>query len=172
MFVYKIDNLLDEQQSYHHLVKLLHQGDIGCPCCGSHQKRVHSYKRSPILTYRCEPCGKFFNLFTKTVFQGTHYAPSVVVLLLRGVAQGVSSSQLSQELGLDYSNVLKLRHQMQQNAEENLPLAPLADAVTETDEMFQNAGEKGKPHPLPGDPPRRRANKKKGMALIKMTGHL
>jgi transposase-like protein len=166
MFSYKIDTLLDEQKCYDHLVSLLHQGTIGCPHCQSHQKAVHSYQRLPVLTYRCRACGKFFNLFTRTVFQGTHYPCSVVVLLLRGVAQGVSTLQLSQELDIDYSNLLKLRHQLQENAYTNLEDSALPDSTTETDEMFQNAGEKGKPHPLPSDPPRRRANKKKAMALM------
>lgn len=34
--------------------------------------------------------------------------------------------------------------------------------MTEADEMYQNAGEKGIPHATPDDPPRRRANKAKG----------
>lgn len=36
------------------------------------------------------------------------------------------------------------------------------DLVVETDEMFQNAGEKGVPHLDPLDPPRRRANQQRG----------
>ncbi len=170
MFSYKIDHLLDEEKCHRHLIELMHKGNLCCPVCKSTQKRVHSYQRAPVLLYQCKSCGKFFNLFTHTVFQGTHYACSVVVMLLRGIAQGVSTAQLSKELGLDYSNLLKLRHQLQENAYENLPIEPLTDQVTETDEMFQNAGEKGKLHALPNDPPRRRANKKKDMALIKTTG--
>jgi transposase len=34
--------------------------------------------------------------------------------------------------------------------------------VTEADEMFQNAGEKGDRHARPGDPPRRRAHQRRG----------
>jgi transposase len=42
------------------------------------------------------------------------------------------------------------------------PLSGLADTVTETDELYQNAGEKGYKHTDPADPPRRRANKARG----------
>ncbi len=91
-------------------------------------------------------------------------------MLLRGIGQGVSTAQLSKELGLDYSNLLKLRHQLQENAYGHLEISPLKDSVSETDEMFQNAAEKGKLHSLPSDPPRRRANKKKDMAPITTTG--
>ena len=38
----------------------------------------------------------------------------------------------------------------------------LPDTETETDEMFQNADEKGDPHLDPSDPPRRRGNKRRG----------
>jgi hypothetical protein len=38
--------------------------------------------------------------------------------------------------------------------------AKLPDQETESDEMFQNAGEKGEKHTDPDDPPRRRANNK------------
>jgi transposase-like protein len=34
--------------------------------------------------------------------------------------------------------------------------------TTEADEMYQNAGEKGEPHRDPDDPPRRRANQRRG----------
>ena len=50
------------------------------------------------------------------------------------------------------------------------PASPLPDAVTEADERYQRAGEKGRtptllrtiPYTTPDDPPRRRANKVKG----------
>ena len=42
------------------------------------------------------------------------------------------------------------------------PLKRLSDAVTEVDELYQNAGEKGRKHADVADPPRRRANKARG----------
>ena len=38
----------------------------------------------------------------------------------------------------------------------------MPDEVTEADELYQNAGEKGRKHRDPADPPRRRANKRRG----------
>lgn len=38
----------------------------------------------------------------------------------------------------------------------------MPDTVTEADEMYQNAGEKGEKHSDPDDPPRRRGNKVRG----------
>jgi hypothetical protein len=65
-----------------------------------------------------------------------------VVLLMRGFCKGESSKVLSAELKLDYKTVLALRHTVQANAETAQPKTPLPDPCTETDEMFQNAGEK------------------------------
>ncbi len=42
------------------------------------------------------------------------------------------------------------------------PLSRLSDDVTEADELYQNAGEKGHKHADPADPPRRRANQARG----------
>jgi hypothetical protein len=65
-----------------------------------------------------------------------------MVILMRGVLKGEPSKTLAAELDLNYRTVLTLRHQLQANAERLQPETPLTDDETETDEMFQNAGEK------------------------------
>ncbi|MFC1716157.1 transposase [Candidatus Poribacteria bacterium] len=69
---------------------------------------------------------------------------------------------MADELELDYGALLNRRHKIQQLALDNKPNETLSDEHTEADEMFQNAGEKGTKHSDPEDPPRRRANKRKG----------
>jgi transposase len=44
--------------------------------------------------------------------------------------------------------------------------SPLPDEVTAADEAFHNAGEKGDPHRDPADPPRRRANQRRGKGTM------
>jgi hypothetical protein len=84
------------------------------------------------------------------------------VLLIRGVLKGKPATTLAQELELHYSTVLELRHDLQDKACFLQPSTLLPDEWTETDEMFQNAGEKEDEHFDPTDPPRRRANKRPG----------
>jgi transposase len=85
------------------------------------------------------------------------------VQILRGIAQGVSTKHLAEELGLDRGHLLERRHRIQAVVAEQLsPSGPLPDEVTEADELDQNAGEKGRNHCAPTDPPRRRANKARG----------
>ena len=52
---------------------------------------------------------------------------------------------LAAELELHYLTVLQLRHALHANAEALQPQTPLPDLETESDEMFQNAGEKRHP---------------------------
>ena len=82
--------------------------------------------------------------------------------MIRGFSQGVTTNHIAEELERDYGTLLKWRHKIQQLALENRPDEPLPDMQTEADELFQNAGEKGKKHTEPEDPPRRRANKRRG----------
>ena len=96
-----------------------------------------------------------------TVWSGTHYDCKTVVMVLRGIAQGVPTLQLAEELDLDYSTLLSRRHQIQEQALQRRQTG-LPDQAVEADEMFQNAGKKADPHPDPDDPPRRRANKQRG----------
>jgi len=70
-----------------------------------------------------------------------------VVLLVRGVCKGEPSTTLAAELGVSYNVVLDLRHALQAKAEWMQPNTALSDEQTETDEMFQNAGEKRRPTP-------------------------
>ncbi len=99
---------------------------------------------------------KVFNLFTNTILQGIHYDCITIVLMLRGFAQGKTTSHLCQELSVSYNNLLDWRHKLQEFAFENRDFSPLTDQAFEAGEVFQSAGEKGEKHRFPHDPPRLR----------------
>lgn len=159
---YAIDNLLDEEKCCTHLVAYFHGGKLCCSSCGGSNYHVHHHRRKPVLQYKCNDCAAFFNIFTGTAFQGTHWKCSKIVMVLRGFIKGDSTLSMSKEMGLGYRNLLYLRHELMKNAFDNRDLDILPDKATESDEMYQNSGEKGIPHLEPQDPPRRRANKKRG----------
>ncbi len=166
---FPITDLLDEQECYEFLLRTLHPDGLRCP--GGHPlppaQAPHHRIRAPVVDYRCRTCGRVYNLFTGTVWSGTHYDCAAIVLVMRGIAQGVPTKHLADELGRDYGALLKRRHSIQQLALESKPRGPLPDEHTEADEMFQNAGEKGTKHLDPEDPPRRRANKRRGRGTMK-----
>jgi transposase-like protein len=160
---FPLGDLMDEDACYDQFVSWLHPGGLACPHCHQFDRlQVHRRHRKPILDYRCRRCHRVFNAFTGTVLQGTHRRPSALILILRGIAQGVPTAQLARELNCDRGQLLTLRHQLQDLAFRARERLPLDDPVVEADELYQNAGEKGVPHLDPDDPPRRRANQARG----------
>ena len=168
MMRFPIADLLDEQECYDYLLRALHPD--GLRCHNGHSlppdQAPHDRSRASLYDYRCRVCGNVFNLFTDTVWEGTHYDCVTIVFVMRGFPQGISTLQLADELELDYGALLERRHQIQQLALDHKPTTPLSDAVTEADEMFQNAGEKGEKHDDPNDPPRCRANNRPGAGTM------
>jgi len=169
MMRFPIIELLDEKESYAYLAKTLHPNGLHCP--EGHAlppaQAPHDRHRDPLFDYRCKICGSVFNIFTNTIWSKSRYSCSMIVLIIRGIVQGIPTMHLAEELGIDRSHLLEIRHKVQKWAEEHLPRSPLPDTKTESDEMFQNAGEKGDKHDDPDDPPRRRANKKRGLGTMK-----
>jgi transposase-like protein len=168
MIRFPISNLLDENACCDFLRDILHPDGFSCP--QGHPlpetQAPHMRDGAPVFDYRCRKCGAVFNIFTGTYWSGTHYSCAEIVLIIRGFAQGTPTLQLADELRCDYGTLLEYRHLMQKEGLLGRDASPLPDAATEGDEMFQNAGEKGRPHRDPQDPPRRRANNKKGSGTM------
>lgn len=126
MMTFPIQELMDEQKCYDYLLKVLHPQGLACPA--GHPLRLgqkpHDRHRTPVLDYRCPECGRVFNAFTQTVWSGGRYTCVQMVLILRGIAQGVPTEHLADELGLDRSHLLAKRHEIQKLLEQRL--SPLA----------------------------------------------
>jgi len=163
MIRFSMVELMDEQRCYEWLVEILHPEGLVCPRCAMavEQSKVHRSDRAPVLYHRCA-CGRIYNAFATTVWQGTHHRCSVIVRMLQGFVQGVPTLHLAQELNLDRKHLLERRHQLQQFLTQACAQEPLPDEGVEADEMYQNAGKKGVLHADPQDPPRRRANQARG----------
>jgi transposase-like protein len=160
---FPIQDLMNEEACSQFLLDLFHPAGLHCPRCQAAEGfSTHRYSREPVLDHRCSRCGRVFNAWTGTPFQGTPWRPSPIVLILRGFAQGTSTAQLARELAWSRRHLWDLRHRLQAQAQAGLDRAPVEDTVVEADEMDQNAGEKGVPHEDPEDPPRRRANQVRG----------
>ena len=123
MMALPITELLDEQGCYEFLLSGLHPKGLQCPA--GHRvvagQAPHMSDRAPVVDYRCRRCGKVFNVFTNTLWRGTHYSCRQVILLVRGFAQGVPTLHLARELKLDYETVLTRRHSWQEQALKKSP---------------------------------------------------
>jgi len=139
---FPLTELVDEQACYERLGGALHPGGLTCPRRGGSRLGVHRKHRVPVLDYRRRDCRRVFNASTGTVLQNTNRRPSALVLILRGIAQGVSTARLARELDCDRIKLLTLRHELQDHARAGLDAEPLPDLVVEADECYVNAGEK------------------------------
>jgi transposase-like protein len=125
--------------------KYFHPKGLQCPRCQATVKDARGFgqtQRSHVTRYRCRQCDKRYTVYTGTLFANKHLRPTQVILLLRGICKGESTDSLARELQLAYDTVHHLRQAVQINAIASPPETPLPDAITETDEMFQKAGEK------------------------------
>jgi transposase-like protein len=169
MIDFPIDELMDEDVCHRYLMNKLHPDGLSCPHCGV-VDRYTVKKNTWFDGYRCKGCNKYYTMYTGTVFEKTRQPASKIVLLLRGFAKGESTARLGRELRHDRKHLLRLRHRIQDNLFLHLPGGQQASAKGfEADELFHNAGEKGHKHQDPDDPPRRRANKKRGTATTNPT---
>jgi transposase-like protein len=142
---FPIADLMSEKASTEWIMEYFHPNGVRCPHCQAEWARAFEFRTtrtSQLTVYRCRECMGIYTLYSGTVFEGRHFRPSQVVLLVRGVLKGESAATLARELGMSRTTVTALRHRLQANAAQMQPTTPLPDEVVETDEMFQNAGEK------------------------------
>ncbi len=142
---FPIIDLLDVELSSQWLLKYFHPDGLKCPHCGQGLDQAREFRQtqtSQLTVYRCTVCQGIYNLYSRTVFEGRYFRPAQAVLLLRGVVKGDPSAEIAREIGVSRPTVLAIRREIQANAERYQPQTALTDPQTETDEMFQNAGEK------------------------------
>ena len=142
---FPIIDLLDEDVSVAWLLKHFHPNGLKCPHCQADHDQARCFRTnvgSGLPVFRCNRCDGLYHLYSGTLFEGSQLTPAQVVLLLRRFLQGQSSAQLSRQLDLASKTVLKWHRRLQANAQALQPDTPLPDRETESDELFQNAGEK------------------------------
>jgi transposase-like protein len=142
---FPIVELMDREACAIWLVRHFHPNGLKCPHCqaGFDQAlKFRKTKQSGLVVYRCKVCRGIYNLYSGTAFEGRRFTPEQTILFIREVVQGKSTAKLSRELGISRTTGLAVRHLLQANAEKEQATEPLSDLEVETDEMFQNAGEK------------------------------
>jgi hypothetical protein len=76
------------------------------------------------------------------MFEGKHLRSAQTILLWCGVCKDEPTAAIAREIGLSRQTGHDLCKAVQANAERFQPAKPVPDPRTETDEMFQNVGEK------------------------------
>jgi len=142
---FPITELLSPEASEQWLLAYFHPDGLKCPKCQSPVERAGLFRvtrKSELKVYRCKDCKSIYNLYTGTVFAQRQLRPQQAVLLTRGVLKGEPSQVLAAELELNYVTVLQVRRKLHDNAQGWQSEEPLPDFEAESDELFQNAGEK------------------------------
>ena len=123
MIAFPIPSLMDEQACYDYLLSILLPDGWHCP--QGHRLATdqgsHDRHRAPVVDYRCRTCGAVFNVFTTTLWSKTVYSCATIVLIFRGVSQGVPTAHLARELGIDRAHLLEHRHAIQKLIEQRFP---------------------------------------------------
>lgn len=118
-----------------------HPNGQKCPHYGADFEQgrwIRKTKRSDLDVHRCQNCRGIYNVYRDTVIEGRYFTLEQMVLFIRGVFQGQASAQLARELSISRTTATEVVHQLQAQ-----PETCLDDLEVETDEMFQNVGEKG-----------------------------
>jgi transposase-like protein len=149
--IFPITDLLADHESLEWVEKYFHPKGLRCPDCGATPQQAREFRthKRGFVDYRCQKCQRTYNLYTRTIFAGSKLEPRRVVLLLRGVCKGEPATVLAEELSLSRQCVHRWRKRIQAQAYQMLSQRVLPDDETETDEMFQNAGEKRRATPRP-----------------------
>ena len=142
--IFPLTELLDDHESMAWVEKHFHPKGLRCPGCGATREEAREFRQHKrgFVDYRCHHCHRTYNLYTGTLFAGSNLAPRRVVLLVRGICKGEPATVLAEELSLSRQCVHRWRKRLQANGYSMLSQKALPDRETETDEMFQNAGEK------------------------------
>src|ERR1700682_1744609 len=131
---FPIQSFMDEDACFRFLLGLFHPKGLRCPRCQAQDGfAIHRYVREPVLDYRCTACGRVFNAWTGTVFQGSHYCPSPLILIIWRLAPGLSTAKLPWEFVCSRRNLLKIRNKYQTMSKSGLDRGPLKDTEVEAD---------------------------------------
>ena len=142
---FPLTDVITDQSAYDWFVSILWPDGPICPhCLQSDCLTVHNRHQAPIVDYICKRDKRTFNVFRDTLFHGSKRPVAHRYIIFRGFSQGVSTNQLSRELGCRYYELLMLRHKFQDAVyAQGLRASPdLCGTIHESDEMYQNAGEK------------------------------
>ena len=114
--------------------------------------------RTRCVDYRCGHCGRVFIAFTGTALHGAPATTQRIGPLRPQVLPKACPPPNWPELDCDRSELLELRHRLQDAAFRNRDRSRWTTRFWRRTRRTRTRGKKGVPHRDPEDPPRRRAN--------------
>ena len=147
--VSKFSNLLqltqyfsDEKNCLEHLKQMRWKDGIYCPHCG--YEKIYSF--SDGKRYKCAGCRKQFTAKVGSIFEDTKISLQkwfIAIYLLSSHKKGISSIQLSKDLGVTQKTAWFMLHRLRHASKTKAFNAPLSNTV-EADETYIGGKEKNK----------------------------
>lgn len=132
----------DEKVCLEHLKQWRWKDGAYCPHCGC--KKVYGF--SDGKRYKCSDCRKQFTAKVGSIFENTKIPLQkwfVAIYLIASHKKGISSLQLSKDLGITQKNAWFLLHRLRHASNTDAFKAPLSNTV-EADETYIGGKEKNK----------------------------
>lgn len=132
----------DESVCLEHLKQMRWKDGAYCPHCGC--KKVYAF--SDNKRYKCSDCRKQFTAKVGSIFENTKIPLQkwfVAIYLISSHKKGISSLQLSRDLGITQKNAWFLLHRLRHASTTEAFKAPLSNTV-ECDETYIGGKEKNK----------------------------
>lgn len=132
----------DENVCLEHLKAMRWKDGVYCPHCGC--KKVYAF--SDNKRYKCSDCRKQFTAKVGSIFENTKIPLQkwfVAIYLISSHKKGISSLQLSRDLGITQKNAWFLLHRLRHASTTEAFNAPLKNTV-EVDETYMGGKEKNK----------------------------
>lgn len=132
----------DDKVCLAHLKQMRWKDGVECPHCGC--SKVYSF--SDGVRYKCADCRKQFTAKVGSIFENTKIPLQkwfVAIYLIASHKKGISSLQLSRDLGITQKNAWFLLHRLRHASNTDAFKAPLKNTV-EADETYIGGKEKNK----------------------------
>lgn len=141
-----LDFFKDEQVGIEYYEQIRWNGNVTCPHCAS--ENPYKTKRG----YRCsdKECKKDFTVRTGTIFQDTKIPFRIwfaAIYLATTSSKGISSVQLSVQLGITQKSAWHVLHRIREMLKEKAPKMLGESNMVETDETYVGGREKNKHFP-------------------------
>lgn len=143
--MFNLNSLIDDAKCYRIVRQLRWSEGVCCPHCESAEviKRGKDDTQPQRQRYLCKTCGFNFDDLSDTIFAGHHQTLRQWIGCLYLMGLNLSSEQIAAELDLDKDDVYAMTMQLRLGIVTRQPEEKLSGEV-ECDEMYLNAGHKGK----------------------------
>jgi len=148
------------RKAFPHLIKSLHDrktcmefleehrwhGTPICPHC--HEQSKEHYKLKNEWLYKCKKCRKTFTVIKGTIFEGSHVALEYwfyAIYLFLAHKKGISSMQLSKDVGITQKTAWRMLHKVRENLNETKKIfANPFEGIVQIDETYIGGKNKGR----------------------------